>query len=1119
MNDGRWTRRIGALVFLIVFGIYFWTMSPTTSFWDCGEFIACSFILGVPHPPGSPLFIMLGRVFSLAPLENWLKAMRLVPPFADYAVRVNIMSPIAGALSALFCYLIILRLIRGWEGPLAKTKERWSDHFGAVVGTLIFALADSNWFNAVEAEVYAYAIFLMMLALYLGLLWADTVGKPIHLSLALFLAYLMGLASGLHLLCLLVLPSIALLGLFSYVNRRDAWVLLGAISLLVLGAYFTLHAQNASRLLGDPMAEPASTYGISADALTYQQISIVLAILFGVSGVVMTFLTRTVSWRDTWTVLFVAGAGAATVMAALDLFFWYADVQAFPTSAVALALGAGLVLFFLAQGRKKPLVSPLKGYHLVVGMLLLVVVGYSTYLFLMIRSGLNPAIDENNPENWKNLFSFLARKQYGSEDMSMIIFSRKANIQYQYWDMFIKYLLQQFPASFTGSLFNWQLTFRSAMEPIYFGMRVPDLPLVLMFLGLLWHFEADHKRFLALLVLWIISGLGLVVYLNMPDPQPRERHYVFTGATSVMAIWMGLGVTGLIRLIPTWLPTSWPEMLRSKVAPYAMAAVGMAVPVWFLVGYPLADEYSADFSVRYSNWAKHDRTYDTVGYDYAYNILESCDRDAVLFTNGDNDTFPLWYAQEVTSVRKDVRVVNLSLLNTDWYIEQLGEDEPKIPMSEGYTDAWIENVLCGSTLQSLVQSGRIDLGPNGSPYDAQGHFIGWKTKEVTAGKVDTIYAELADGRIIRGILGVPQRGKVVVKQEGSASWDTVETSQIRYQSTGTVFPGITWTLPVSPDYRVLRVQDVMVFKIIDWVKWQRPVYFAVTVSPDNLIGLDRYLRMEGMVLRIEQTPDPTVVDGRSNYGLNAERSLHNLDDVYQIRFMTDQSIYKDDNMLKLISNYRSAYLRLAEKQIEQNDIPAARATLAKLNERVPLDWRGAYHGATVARRGGPALQDMAAHYAQYADTVLRREMPTVRFFDAYMLDRVRATAQLLHFAGAELQSADLLEEVERYTRNPAAVSGINEVDRISLLFEASMAYQQARQHVRARDLMGQCSALLASIPNTPQSNQEFRRVFRTDASVFAGEVARQLAHLDELIKAEETPAGAPPAPDTSGAGK
>lgn len=1101
MSDKRVTRWLAFLMFLVVFGIYFRTMAPTTSFWDCGEFIACSFTLGIPHPPGSPLFIMLGRVFSMFPIEGFLKAWGWLPEYADGAARVNIMSPLAGALSALFCYLVILRLIRGWQGPLGTVKERWSDHVGAVAGTLIFALADSNWFNAVEGEVYAYAIFLMMLALYLGLVWADSIGKPIHLPLALFLAYLMGLASGLHLLCLLVLPTIAFIGLFTYVkDRYDAWKIVGAAALLVIGAYFAMHAMNARRLLGDEWAEPASLYGLSEDPMAYLQISIVLAVIFGVAGVVVTFLTKTVKTRDIWAAIFVAGAAAATVQSLTGVFFWVENVQPFPTSRVVGALGLLVILYFLSQSRERPSIPILKGYHLLVGMLLLVVVGYSTYLFLMIRSGLNPTIDENNPENWKNLFDFLARKQYGNEDMSMIIFSRKASMQYQFWDMFIKYLLHQFPMSISGALFDWKLTFRSAMEVSYFGMRVPDFPLLLMFLGLGWHFNADRKRFFGMLALFIISGLGLVIYLNMPDPQPRERHYVFTGAISVMAIWMGMGVTGLIRTASSWLPASVPEWLRTKFLPVLMALIGFAVPVWFLLGYPLVDEYSGDFSVRYSNFVKHDRRYDTVGYDYAYNILQSCDKDAVLFTNGDNDTFPLWYVQEVAGVRKDVRVVNLSLLNTDWYIQQLRDNEPKLPMSASWTNDWITNTLCGNTLESLISSGRIDLTPNGTPYDENGRVVGWVTKPVTAGRVDSAYIELKNGEIRRGIVGVPVTGNTVLKEYGKAAWDTIPDAEVRVRLIGQSFPGITWDMPASPEYRVLRVQDVMIFKILDWVKWQRPVYFAVTVASDNLIGLDKYLRMEGMVLRITNQVDSTYMEGRGSYALDIERSKHNLDNVYQIRNMMDQRIYKDDNMLKLVSNYRSAYLRLAEKQIDTGDTLGARETLVKFNQRLPRDWRGAYYGATVARRGGAQLDSLTQGYLREASQALLNELPTMHVFDIYSLERVRMTAQLLRSTGQEQEAIRLLLATDPYLQKPSPLSGISSADRIGLFFEASTIYDQVGDIQNAREMLERCRNLLMVIPNTAEANQEFARTFRTDAMTLAGEVNRRIADLEQRAR-------------------
>jgi hypothetical protein len=1108
MSESQLTKRIGALVWFGVFAIYFATMAPTTSFWDCGEFIAAAFTLGVPHPPGSPLFNLVGRVFSMLPFDGVLKAVGLIPDFSDQAVRVTIMSPLAGAFSALFTYLVILRLIRGWGGELARERVDWSAQVGAITGTFIFALADSNWFNAVEAEVYAYAIFLMMLALWLGLKWADSVGKPGHLSYGLFIAYLMGLAGGMHLLCLLVLPSIAILALFTYVHdRRDAWTMLGAISLLVAGGYFGLHFLNARAIDGDPMASPASTYGLASDAVSYMQLSLTFAILFGVSGLVLTFLTRTVSWRDTWTVLLIGVAALATIRTATGIFFYSQSVADFPVGTIVVGVVSAALLFVLSGGPKKPNVPILKGYHLSVALLILAVVGYSTYLTLLARSGLNPIIDENNPENWHNFFNFLARKQYGTESMSLTIFERRADIGWQFRDMLVKYLFQQFPASVTGALFDLKMTFRAATQPSTYGMRVPDLPLLLMFLGVIWHLENDRKRFLAMALLWAITGLGLAVYLNMPDPQPRERHYVFTGATSVMAIWMGMGVTGLIRSVPTWLPAGWSDTVRNRVAPYSMAAIGLFVPVWFLIGYPLVDEYSADRSVRYTNWAKHNRRTDTVAFDYAFNILESCDRDGILFTNGDNDTFPLWYLQEVAGVRKDVRVVNLSLLNTDWYIQQLRDNPPELPLDSGYTDRYISDVLCGSTLPALVRSGRLDVGPNGNPFDEEGRLVGWQTKDVSV-SADTARAVLNDGSVVSGLVRDNADASVSIHPTDSIYWiDIPSDAELSRGKTK-----LSWALAASSEYRWLRVQDVMVYNIIRWVNWERPIYFAVTVSRDNRIGLDAYLRMEGMVLRLEPNKDPQVVSGTDSYGMNPVRTEFSLDSVYNIRNLLDQEVYKDDNMLKLISNYRSAYLQLASDYSEDGRYDQAVGALDKLEERLPLDWRSSYSAATIARRGGPRMEDVSERFARLSGELLDREIRQASELGMFQMEMVRRTAQILRYSNASDGAASLLETCLQIMDRSGTTSPI---DRLAILFEAAMATHEAGALEKAQPMYEQVSSELDFYMSSPGGRGAIQQILGSDPNRISMEVHRRMREVEEILS---TSANAPDTVDETMSG-
>ncbi|MBI4530922.1 MAG: tetratricopeptide repeat protein, partial [Candidatus Latescibacteria bacterium] len=287
------------------------------------------------------------------------------------------------------------------------------------------------------------------------------------------------------------------------------------------------------------------------------------------------------------------------------------------------------------------------------------------------------------------------------------------------------------------------------------------------------------------------------------------------------------------------------------------------------------------------NFESHDRTGDYIPYDYAYNILQTCDRDAILFTNGDNDTFPLWFVQEVEGIRKDVKVVNLSLLNTNWYIKQLRDSPPRITIK--YTDEYIDNVLCASTAEAAIRSGRVDPEP-----DPTTGVLQWKTKRVEA-------------------------------------------------------VGISWDLPAAEGYSLLRVQDVMVFKIIDWNTGERPIYFAVTVADENKIGLQDYLSMEGMGFRLTKT---------RGVGLNAERSHKNLWEAYKYRGINDPDVYKDDNTQKLLINYRAAYLQLAETYRTQGKNDIAYAALKRCDDLIGMSWRESYWSASLCARMGKKTEGL-----------------------------------------------------------------------------------------------------------------------------------------------------------------
>ena len=391
-----------------------------------------TYLLGVPHPPGSPLYVLLGRVFSLFPI-------------ADVAARVTFMSALSSALAIWCVYCSTLALARRALGgnPLIPFGDRRDvgPLSGAVLASLLLAFSYTQWFNATEAEVYGYSIFFTCAGLWLILYWESSGHHHASDRWLLFIAYLFGLGGGLHLLCLLTIPTIAIL----------AWF-----------------ADNKLRRL------------------------IIQLIAFA--------------------------AGAVISIALLG-----------PGSVSNLVILSGLAaLLYHLYGTDR------RACYLLLGVLVLFALGYSTYLALYIRSGLNPAIDENDPETWKAFLSFVNREQYGTESMLLSMLTPRADRAYQFWDQQMKYFFQQFPFPFLEQV----TVFRKATSPEPHPVSISWIRYSLGLVGLLWQRKRDWRRFLAILALFVVMGFGLSFYLNMPDPQPRERHHVFGGMYLAYALWI-----------------------------------------------------------------------------------------------------------------------------------------------------------------------------------------------------------------------------------------------------------------------------------------------------------------------------------------------------------------------------------------------------------------------------------------------------------------------------------------------------------------------------------------------------------------------------------------------------
>lgn len=529
---------VASVVFLFTLAVYTVTMTPTVPFWDSGEYIATSYILGVPHAPGTPLYVLLGRMFTFL-------------PFGSIAQRVNWFSALSSAVAILFIYLIAVKVIRKISPIEGSPVNRYLAYVGGAVGAFMAAFASTFWDNAVEAEVYAASCALMAFVVWLVLRWQERHDQGNEDGLLLVITYMVGLGIGIHL-------GVAI----------AAW-----------------------------------------------------------AAVIFVFACRP-SYLGKWDYL---GWGLVTLSLATGV-----HLPAFLVAPIVLAFT--LVVWLLTGKLRK----------LALWSAILFMVGVSVHLFLIIRSNLDPMINEAAPKTWDALWKMLIRDQYKPPPIT----DRKADLWYQFDTMYLRYMWWNFTLFFVK------------------GKAFYQLPILLAVVGAAVHFWRDRRTALLLGVLFVLLGPAMVVYLNFKVGEVRERDYFFVQNFQFMAIWVGVGAAWFVE----WLVRQF-----KSVSTQQLVATGAASALVAMSILPLG-----------TNFHQHDRRGFYVARDYAYNMLVALEPNAIILTNGDNDTFPLWYIQEVEKVRKDVRVVNLSLLNTDWYIKQLRDLVPKVPLS--YTDAQLAEI-------------------------------------------------------------------------------------------------------------------------------------------------------------------------------------------------------------------------------------------------------------------------------------------------------------------------------------------------------------------------------------------------------------------------------------------
>ena len=747
MNHKMINRGIAAALFVLAEVIYLMTMAPTLSFWDCGEFIATAYTLGVPHPPGAPFFLLVGRLFSM------------IPFFEDIGARVNLLSTLSASATVMLTYLIIVRLIVMYRktGPGSwDTLEKLSAYGGAAVGALSLAFSDSFWFNAVETEVYAPSLFFTALAVWFIVRWYDEEHEEGNERWLMAAMYVIGLSIGVHLLSLLAIFAVIMV----YYYKKYEVTPLSFLMMMLAGS--------------------------AAFLLVY------IGIIKG-----LPVLMQYASWGG-----------------------------------MVFLLGGIIYVVYYAHTRR------LRLLHTISMSLFLLIVGYTSYALIYVRANASPPINENNPSTGDAFFSYLNREQYGDFPLWPRRWSVDPLHQYFYQqygsdtDYFLRYQVSHMYLRYLG----WQFIGRES-ESEGAGVdwsQLWGLPFLVGIFGAVSHIRREWKMGSVVTALFILTGAALVVYLNQTEPQPRERDYSYTGSFFAFAIWIGIGAESLLSRIRKGM---------------SGAAIRQALTIAALGGLL----FLVNGRMLFANYHTHDRSGNYVPWDWAWNILQSCEKDAILFTNGDNDTFPLWYLQEVEGIRTDVRVVNLSLANTGWYLEQLKNTSPN----------GAKKIVFSLSDEEL--------------------------REISYVAIQPVEVDLPAG----------QRKEELVKEYKAAGLDVPETlvDTLRWQ----IMPSVTFR-----GQGFLRPQDVAVYEILMNNFTTRPICFAVTVGRDNLLGIDEYLRLDGLAYKV--VPAKNTEDG--NF-VGASQLWTNLCSVFRYRNLNNPAVYIEETSRRLSGNYKPLFASLA----------------------------------------------------------------------------------------------------------------------------------------------------------------------------------------------------------------
>ncbi len=749
MTDQRLRWILFGALFIVISTIYLFYSAPTASFWDCGELLASSYIMGVPHPPGTPLFVMIGRLFTFLPVVK------------EIAYRINLFTIFSGVLACCFVYLIVLKTLSLWKDFTAKPSHRFIPYIAGVSAALFLAFAYSFMDNSIETEVYTPSATVALVAVYALLVWYEKAKAGIADNrLILFILFMIFVSTGIHFTPALILPGLLIFGL---VVNKDSILQLRLLELV--GVFIVVLLFSGFNLID-------------------------------------------------YSVLFLASPVIALTSIAISKTWFF----------IALIVIYGSYLYYLYSKKK------LDARYVFSGLFLILLAG-TVHFYLIIRSRFPLAIDEADPEHWKDFQAVLKREQY--EPMKLLPRKTQFLTEEDYYRNLpsigaIPAYIEQL--KFYFRYFFWQWRSLLGIIPIGLGLY-----------GIWTHYKREKKTFILIGLCLFLASFGLLTYLNLKyspsDPRAhllfrevRERDYFYSISYVFYTVFIGLGVGALLELL-------FHRLKPKKLLTIGGAVLFTALPIFFL--FKTAPLVSRKF-----NW---------IPAEYGYNMLISCGDRGILFTNGDNDTFPLWFVQNTPSkvngytapFKKNVIVANLSLLNTTWYVKQL--KTWGVPIS--FTNQEID-----------------ELRP-------------FRTNERSFLIKDIMMRD-----IIASAVGI----------------------KLRYPD--------DFAMPTQEFQQ--RVMDNYNPRI------NYPVYYANTVSPENLTDVDPYKTIQGLVYRIGEKGNP----------IDAQQTEYLLDRGYKTQSMLDPRVNRDENTRTLLLNYAGTYIQLAAEYQRRGEVAKAESATLKARQ-------------------------------------------------------------------------------------------------------------------------------------------------------------------------------------------